>query len=72
MRKKNEYVVGFDNDSDSVYGKPEKSLIEEDKETWANPMTLLQAKKKLKEFDYRANLADRTDAVIYKLVRVRV
>ncbi len=60
-RKLNRYLVGFDQDYQTVYGKNEDGKFK-----WADPMTLKQARKQLKQ------LYGRKSKAIYKLVPVRV
>lgn len=64
MRKKKIYVVGYDDDIECVYGKDKRDS--EDRvnlSQFCDPMTVYDAKRKLKE------MID-TGAVIYKLVPV--
>jgi hypothetical protein len=62
MRKKKEYVVGFDEDHQEVYGEVTSRIP-----AWIYPLTLEQAKKRV------SGLSPPTrEGVIYKLVRVRI
>jgi len=61
MRKLKRYVVGFDQDRQCIYGKDRHGKVE-----YADPMTLSQAKRKLRELNGRPAKA------IYKLVPVKV
>lgn len=61
-RKRNRYLVGFDQDNQTVYGKSE-TLGEF---RWADPMTLTQARLKLRELGRSP-----VPKCVYKLVPVR-
>lgn len=63
-RKLKRFVVGFDNDKQTIYGK-DYSTGGVSEVRWADPMTLLQARRKLKE------LTGKVPKTIYKLVPVR-
>jgi hypothetical protein len=53
-------MVGYDQEHQTVYGKDDDGKFR-----WADPMTLLQARRKLKE------LEDTPIKTIYKLVPVK-
>lgn len=60
MRKTKRYMVGFDEDHHPIYGKDEDGEV-----MYADPMTLRQAERKLRE------LQGRIQKTIYKLVPVK-
>ena len=58
MRKKKKYLVGYDNENQTVYGKIGRHLKDV---SYTDPMTISDAKKKLKHLRSGG-------AVIYELV----
>lgn len=63
MRKYN-YVIGYKSNGNVVYGK------EENKENYAMPMTLCQAKKMAKR-TFTLNMNRKVNTVVFKLVQVK-
>lgn len=62
MRNHN-FVVGYEDDKNVVYGKQQKPHC------WADPMTLFQAKRMAKNI-YSMRGDKKIHAVVYKLVKV--
>ena len=60
MRKTKRYMVGFDQDYQTIYGKDEDGKC-----MYADPMTLRQAERKLRDLD------GGVPKTIYKLVPVK-
>ena len=59
VRKTHRYMIGFDQDRSTIYGKDEGG-----KAMYADPMTLKEARRKLKDLEG-------TDKTVYKLVPVK-
>jgi hypothetical protein len=65
-RKLKRYMVGFDQDRQTVYGRDEKRTSDSDTGVrYADAMTLLQAQRKLRQ------LQGKPAKTIYKLVPIR-
>ena len=60
MRNTHRYMVGFDEDHQTIYGKDEGGEC-----IYADPMTLRQARRKLQDLEGAAK-------TVYKLVPVRL